>query len=120
MGKFQIDAMLDDGLDYISANATELYLCTEQPVDRAAAIAASLIAAVIPGFGAIADGIVSGRRIPVNAVTDEPITATGDATHVVLCSATTLLYGTTCTQQTLTSGGTVTIPTWNVELRDPT
>ena len=118
MAKFQIDAMLDDALAYISANATELYVCTSQPADRAAAIAASLIAAVIPGFTGPADGDTSGRKLTINQVTDEAITATGDATHVALCSGTTLLYVTTCTSQTLTSGGTVTVPAWDIEIAD--
>lgn len=122
MAKFQIDAMLDAGLAYISSNATELYLCTGAgaPATRAAAITASLINAATPGFTGPADGDVSGRKLTINQVTDAALIASGDATHVVLCSGTTLLYATTCTTQTLTSGGTVTIPAWDIELEDVT
>jgi hypothetical protein len=120
MGKWQNDTMLDTGLDWISTNATEMYVCTAQPTDRANAIATALTATVAPTFQANADGDVSGRKKPVDAKAGVSINATGDATHVAICSGTTLLYVTTSTLQTLTSGGTVTIPTWDVELEDVT
>ena len=120
MAKWQNDAMLDAGLAYITSNATECYICTSQPADRAAAIAATLIAAATPGFTGPANGDVSGRKITVNQLTDQSITASGDATHIALCSGSTLLYVTTCTLQALSSGGTVTIPAWDIELADVT
>lgn len=119
MGKLAIDAMMDTGLDYISSNATELYVCTAEPTDRANAISITLIAAETPTFQANADGDVSGRKKAVDAETDVSITASGTATHIALCSGTTLLYVTTCTSQALSSGGTVTIPTWDIEIEDP-
>jgi hypothetical protein len=119
MGKYSIDAMLDAGLDYISTNATEQYLCTAEPTDRANAIAISLIAAVTPTFQANANGDVSGRKKAVDAQADVAITGTATANHVALCSGTTLLYVTTTDAQALASGGTVTIPTWDIEIEDP-
>ena len=119
MGKLAIDAMMDAGLDYISTNATELYVCTAEPTDRANAITLTLISAETPTFQANADGDVSGRKKAVDAETDVSITASGTATHIVLCSGTTLLYVTTCTSQALSSGGTVTVPTWDIEIEDP-
>jgi hypothetical protein len=119
MAKFSNDAMLDTGLDYVSTNATEQYLCTGQPTDRANAIAISLTGAETPSFQANSNGVVSGRKKAVDAVTDAAITASGTATHIALCSGTTLLYVTTNTSQVLGIGGTVTIPTWNIELQDP-
>jgi len=119
MGKLSIDAMLDAGLDYISTNATEEYVCTGEPTDRANAISIALTGAETPSFQANANGDVSGRKKAVDAVTDAAITGTGTATHIALCSGTTLLYVTTCTSQALSSGGTVTIPTWDIELQDP-
>ena len=118
MAKFQIDAMLDAALSYISTNANETYICTSQPADRAAAISTSLIAASTPGFTGPADGDTDGRKLTIDQDADNSITGTGDATHIALCSGTTLLYVTTCTTQTLTSGGTVTIPAWDIEIAD--
>ena len=118
MAKWQIDAMLDAALAYISTNATEMYVCTSQPATRAAAITAKLTTVAIPSFQAPANGDVSGRKLIVDAEPDIPITASGDATHIALCSGTVLLYVTTCTLQTLGSGGTVTVPTWDIEIAD--
>jgi len=122
MAKWQNDLVLDAALDYISTNATEMYVCSGAgaPIDRAAAITASLIAAVTPTFQANADGDVSGRKLTVDAKADQAITATGDATHIALCSGTTLVYVTTCTTQSLSNGGTVTVPLWDVEFADVT
>ena len=120
MAKFQIDAMLDAGLAYISSNATECYVCTGQPTDRANAISLTLIAAATPGFTGPADGDTSGRKLTINQLADQSITGSGTATHIALCSGSTLLYVTTCTSQALSSGGTVTIPAWDIELADVT
>ena len=49
MAKSLSNAVLDAGLDVVN-NATELYLCTSEPTDRAGAIAASLIPAATPTF----------------------------------------------------------------------
>lgn len=120
MAKWQNDAMLDAGLNYISANGTELYVCTSQPADRGAAITASLTGAETPSFTGPVNGDTSGRKLTVDQVTDASITASGTANHIAVCSGTTLLYVTTCTAQALSSGGTVTVPAWDVELADVT
>ena len=118
MAKKQIDAMLDAALDYVSTNANELYLCTSEPADRAAAISASVIAAATPSYSANADGDTSGRKKTVQQVTDASLTASGTVNHIALCSGTTLIYVTTCTPQAVSSGGTVTIPAWDIEIAD--
>lgn len=122
MARFADDSVLDGLLDII-ATATELYICTgaSEPADRAAAISASLIPAhtLTSGDFTNADGDVSGRKVTIAQQADLTLDATGDATHIVLCTGTTLLYATVCTTQTLTSGGTVTVPAWDVEVADP-
>jgi hypothetical protein len=123
MAKWTNDTVLEQGLNYIANNATEEYLCTEQPADRAAAIAASLIPAVeidSGDFGAATDGDVSGRKRQVAAQPGQTANASGDATHIALCSSTTLLHVTTCTTQTVTSGNTVNLPAFDIEFGDPT
>ena len=120
MGKLAIDAMMDAALDYIRTNGTELYLCTAEPTDRANAIAISLIAAATPSYAANADGDVSGRKMTVQQLADQALTGSGTANHIAICSGTTLLYVTTCPAQALTSGGTVTINAWDIEIADPT
>lgn len=119
MAKKANDLVMEAALDYVSTNANECYICTAEPTDRANAISLSLIAAATPSYSAAADGDVSGRKKTVQQISNQSITGTGDATHIALCSGTTLIYVTTCTTQTLTSGGTVTIPAWDIEVEDP-
>lgn len=118
MGKWQIDAMLDAALQYIEDNAVELYVCSAQPANYAGIAAVALTGAAVPTFTGPVDGDTSGRKTTVDQEADIAITATGDATHIVLASATVLLYVTTTTTQGLTSGGTVTVPAWDIEIAD--
>jgi len=55
-------------------------------------------------FTGPADGSPNGRKLTVNEQASITVDASGDATHVALCSGTVLLYVTTCTTQALTSG----------------
>jgi len=119
MAKWQIDAMLDAALDYISTNAVEIYVCNAQPTTYAEASSTFALTSIeVPTFQANANGDVSGRKLAVDEEAGMSITSTDTATHIALCSATVLLYVTTCTSQALTSGGTVTIPTWDIEVED--
>jgi hypothetical protein len=118
MGKKQADIVLDQSLNYISTNATEYYVCTSEPTDRADAIATSVTAAITPSYTGPADGDVSGRKLTIDAVSDEALTASGTVNHLALCSGTTLLYVTTATPQPVSSGGTVSIPSWDIEIAD--
>ena len=120
MAKKQIDAMLDAGLDYVSTNANEYYACTSEPADRAAAIAASVIASQTPSYSANADGDTSGRKKTVQAANGISISSSGTVTHLALCSGTTLIYVTTTTSQAVSSGGTLNIPAWDIEIADVT
>jgi len=118
MAKFQIDAMLDAALSYVSSNANEYYVCTTQPTTRAEAITNSVVAAQTPGYTGPADGDTNGRKLTVNALTDVSITADGTVQHLALCSGTTLIYVTTTTSQAVSSGGTVSVPAWDIEIAD--
>lgn len=120
MAKWQNDAMLDAGLAYVTSNATELYVCSGQPTDRANAIALNLAGPATPSFTGPANGDTSGRKITVDQEPDISIGTGGTATHIALCSGTTLLFVTTCTSQALSGGGTVTVPVWDIELADVT
>jgi hypothetical protein len=121
MAKWQNDLMLDAALDYISTNADEIFVCNAQPTTYTeAATTFALTSVEAPTFQANADGDASGRKLAVDEEADMSITSTDDATHIALCknSGSVLLYVTTCTTQSLTSGGTVTVPTWDIEIED--
>lgn len=122
MAKKADDTFLDQALDDIAANGSVYHINTTEPADRAAAISDSLATqALVGGDYTKANGDVSGRKTTIQQKAGISITATGTATHVSIIDATTrLIYVTTCTSQALTSGGTVTIPAWDIEIRDPT
>jgi hypothetical protein len=122
MGKSVAAAVLDAALSYISSNADRICVCSTEPTTYAEAITTYKLAiSSTPTFQSPAPGDVSGRKLTVDEEADMTVDATGDAQHVALCKSGTsaLLYVTTCTLQTLTSGNTVTVPAWDIEIRDP-
>lgn len=123
MGKASPNQVLDAALDEI-ATATRLVVCTGEPANFAGIAAVALADVTLTaGDGndyTIANGDTSGRKVTVAQQADVPIDSTGTATHVSLDDATDLQYVTTCTSQALTSGGTVTVPAWDIEIADPT
>ena len=99
-------------------------LCDSQPADYTAASTDSPTGsalgeeALVSGdFGAITDA-TSGRSLAVPEVADVLVDVTGDATHVALISGSALLYVTTCVTQSVTAANLVTIPEWDIEMRD--
>jgi hypothetical protein len=119
MAKWANDLMMDASLDYV-AGATTMLVCSSQPVDRAAALAAALADVTMSGGDYTkANGDTSGRKVTVAQKSAVAIDTSGTATHVALIDGSTLRYVTTCTSQALTAGGTVTIPAWDIEVADP-
>ena len=122
MAKAANDVFIDGGLDRID-NCVTLTVCSAQPANFAG-IAAVALAAVTLTAGAgngdytKANGDASGRKLTIAQQAAISITATGTATHVVLDDGVDI-YVTTCTSQALTSGGTVTVPAWDIEIADP-
>jgi hypothetical protein len=120
MAKWQNDAMLDAALNYIKNNAGTMTVCNAAATTNAQAITTYYLAGTVVASGdfTVGDGDSSGRKAAVTAKAGIAITNTGTASHVCVCNAGTLLYVTTCTAQPLTSGGTVDIPTWDIEIAD--
>jgi len=119
MGKLSTNGFIDGGLNAISGS-TQVSICSAEPTSIANIEAVSLADNVISGVDfTIADGDTSGRKVTIAQQASVPIDATGTATHVAIDDGTDY-YVTTCTSQALTSGGTVTIPAWDIEIADPT
>ena len=122
MAKACSDNYMDAMLALID-DADTLTVCSAQPANVAGIAAVTLAAvALTPGAGngdfTLANGDTNGRKLTIAQQASISITASGDATHVVLDDGTNL-YVTTCTTQTLTSGGTVTVPAFDIEVADP-
>lgn len=126
MGKVAPNAMIDASLNYVAA-CDLLVVCSAEPSSYADATASVDLAdqALTSGDGGgdftIADD-TSGRKLTMTAKSAIPIDHSGSATHIALCKTTdtSLRYVTTCTSQSLTSGGTVDVPLWKINIQDPT
>lgn len=122
MAKWQNDLILDAALDYVKNNVTQEVVCSAQPTTYAEATSTYKLALktglTSGSFTGPANGDTSGRKLTVNQQASIAVDSTGTATHVALCSGTVLLLVTTCTNQVLTSGNTVTVPAWDIELSD--
>lgn len=119
MAKWANDSVLDAYLDKV-ATGTQILVTTTQPTTRANALSAALAtASLASGDFTKADATPNGRQVTIAQKASVPVTATGSATHVAIVDGTNLLYVTTCTAQTLTSGNTVTIPAWTASVSDP-
>lgn len=123
MAKVTEDFFLDKFIDGLAV-CTTMTVCSAQPANFADIAnvdlaATALTAGVGNGDYTKANGDTSGRKLTVAQQSNISITTSGDATHVVLDDGVNI-WATTCTTQTLTSGGTVTIPAFDCELADPT
>lgn len=120
MAKSVHNDVLDAALNKI-ATATRLTVCSGAPANFAG-ISAVALADVVMSSGdySVSDGDVSGRKVTVSAQSDIEVDASGTATHIALDDGTTLLYVTECSSQALVEGNTVNVPSWDVEIADPT
>ena len=125
---FLHDDILDAALSYISTNNEYLYICNAAPTTFAQASQTpgssgySLGYKAAPSFGSIANGDVSGRKLPVTAISDGSVNYTGTASHWALTdnSASKLLtWGTLSSSQSVTNGNTFTLTTFDIEFPDP-
>lgn len=119
MSKKAPDATLDTFLDKI-ATATQYLFVVGEPADGTEALADAVASATIDGGDfSKAAGDVSGRKITVAAQSDVSITDDGEADHIALLdSSDVLIYVTTISDpQPLTTGGTVSSSSFQVEIR---
>lgn len=124
MAKSVHDDVLDGALNIIKNNCTRMVVCNAQPTTYTEGNATFALAdaTMTSGDFTNANGDVSGRKSTVSAKSSIAVDTTGTATHVCLLdvSNSKLLYVTTCTSQSLTSGNTVNFPAWDIEIADPT
>lgn len=123
MAKQAPDATIDAMFDYVD-QCNIVHVCSAEPANYAGIAAVSLASvAMTPDTDFTkANGDTSGRKVTMAAKNTVSVTSSGTATHVAIARTTdtTLRYVTTCTSQALTSGNTVNIPAWKIEVADPT
>ena len=124
MGKSISNNVLDAALNYIKNNCDEMNVCSTEPTTYTEAITTNMLADVAMASGdfTVGEGDTNGRKCAVSAKSAVAIDNSGNAEHVALTysGGTELLAVTQCTSQSLTAGGTVDVPTWDMEIADPT
>jgi len=123
MAKSVNDAVLDAAMDKI-ATCVNMNLCSGEPANFAGIAAVSLADVVLTagdgnGDYVVGDGDTSGRKITVGQQASVTVDTTGTGTHISLDDGSTLLYVTTTVSQSVTSGNTVTVPAFDIEILDP-
>lgn len=106
------------------ATATRMTVCSAPPANFAGIAAVALADVVLTagdgnGDYTIGEGDTSGRKVTTAQQADLPIDVTGEADHIAWDDGAVLLGVTECTPQSLTSGGTVTVPAIDAEIADP-
>lgn len=127
MGKLVHDNVLDAALNYIKNNCDQISVCADTPTTYALATTAGNVRLALKtgltstDYTGPADD-TSGRKLSINQHALISVANSGTATHIALTRSGTseLSYVTTCTAQELTSGNTVTIPSWTISISDPT
>ena len=122
--KWCSDIILDEALNYIKDNANKLCACSTQPTTYTEAITTYMLAEVVmtsADFDGPTNGSTSGRKLTVKEQVEMDITNSGDVQHIALVDTVeeVLLYVTTCYVRSILSGNKITIPDWDIELRDP-
>ena len=125
MSKYVPDTTLNAFLNVIASAGTKIHLCSTQPTNYTEANATYSLGSLTMTAGSgngdylLADGDVSGRKLTILQQTGISVTATGSAQHVAITDGASVLYAvTTLTAQTVTSGNTATINTFDIEIAD--
>ena len=123
MAKSIHDDVLDAALNVLELYGNEINVCSAQPTTYAEAHATYMLAqhTLTTADSIISNGDSSGRKLTWSQQADITISNSGTATHVAITATgdSRLLLVTTCTSQALTSGNTVTVPSFDDELSDP-
>lgn len=125
MAKSVHNDVLDAALDKI-ATCTRLDICSAEPTNLTEATTTYTLGNVTLTAGdgngdyTVAEGDTNGRKVTVLAQTIASASGTGTANHVALTDGTSLLYVTTMTAQSITSGNQVDVAAWDIEIADPT
>jgi hypothetical protein len=119
--KYAPDPMIDSSLTYV-AGATTMRVCSVLGATptRAQAVTATLASVTMAGGDFANADDTSGRKCTVAAKSALSVAASGNAENIVLEDGTNIRYMTSCTLQALVSGNTVNVPTWKVNIADPT
>ncbi|MFH1184660.1 MAG: hypothetical protein V1755_06425 [Chloroflexota bacterium] len=130
MARSATDDVLDNGLDSmkaaVDAVAGTMVICEGEPTTYSHASQnkgtgdGKVLATKTNPTLTVADD-TSGRKCTVSAAAGNAIAVSGTADHIALTDGSAKLwFVTTCTGQALVAAGTVDVPAWKVNVKDPT
>lgn len=124
MAKYINDDVMDASLSDLAESAWKIYVCTTETISTYADVSSADLttgASMTSTNFTIGNGDASGRKVAISQFSSLNISTSGTAGQIaIVSSASELLLLTNVTTQALTSGNTVTIPTFDYEIADPT
>lgn len=117
------DRVFDNGLTVLDTEANRIDVCSAEPTTYTEATSTNTLGnSTSLSIGAPADRSGGGRKVAVAAITDGSITATGTATHYAITDTSNsrlLATGSLTASQSVTSGNTFTLATFDIGIPDP-
>lgn len=116
------DDVFDSGLGYLTSNADELHICSQEPTTYAEATSTYTLGSGSTTVNSPQDRSGGGREVVVNAVSGGSVTATGTATHYALVKTGTselLATGSLTAPASVSSGNSFTLTSIAIGIPDP-
>lgn len=117
------DYVLDAALSKLDTEANRIDITSQEATSYAEATSTYTLGnSTSVSFGAPEDGDVSGRKTACAAISDGSVTGSGTATHYSITdtlNSRLLCTGSLTTSQSVVSGNTFTVATFDVEIPDP-
>jgi len=119
---FLANDIFDSGLNVLNTATTTIHITSQEATTRTEAVTTYDLGDVSVSIPAAVDRTASGggRKVVVPAVTTGSVTATGTASHYAIVDGTRLLVtGILSASQSVTSGNTFSLATFDIGIPDP-
>ena len=119
---FLANDIFDSGLNVLNTATTTIHITSQEATTRTEAVTNYDLGDVSVSIPAAVDRAASGngRKVVVPAVTTGSVTATGTATHYAIVDGSRLLVtGSLSASQSVTSGNTFSLATFDIGIPDP-
>jgi hypothetical protein len=120
---FLADKVFDEGLNILDQDANAIHVTSQEATTYTEATSTyTLGSSTSLSIGAPADRTGGGRKVTVAAITDGSISGTGTVTHYAIVDTTNSVLLATAAltaSQSVTSGNTFTLATFDIGIPDP-
>ena len=120
---FLNDRVFDNGLTVLDTEATAIHVTSQEAADYTEGTSTYTLGnSTSLSIGAPADRTGGGRKVTVAAISDGSITGTGTVTHYAIVDTTNsrlLATAALTASQSVTSGNTFTLATFDIGIPDP-